>query len=236
MKTASPVKPTPLDRIANTPQVLETLIKGYEHTETALPCGSMLRECIRYETLAEMLLYSDLFSLFLVYIESNNFDIASDAFSTFKDLLTRHKQVVAKYLQENYDQVMNDYFRRLLQSSNYVTRRQSLGLLGSLLTERTNLPIMRKYISETENLKIVMNLLLDRSKSIQFEAFQIFKIFVANPSKPKEIEDILLKNKEQLLKFLEHFHEERADEQFQEDRKMIIEEIRNDIGKKDSVE
>lgn len=69
---------------------------------------------------------------------------------------------------------------------------------------------MRKYISETENLKIVMNLLLDRSKSIQFEAFQIFKIFVANPSKPKEIEDILLKNKEQLLKFLEHFHEERV--------------------------
>lgn len=101
-----------------------TFITSYEHTETALPCGSMLRECIRYETLAEMLLYSDLFSLFLVYIESNNFDIASDAFSTFKDLLTRHKQVVAKYLQENYDQVMNDYFRRLLQSSNYVTRRQ----------------------------------------------------------------------------------------------------------------
>ncbi|GJD09948.1 Calcium-binding protein 39-like [Galdieria sulphuraria] len=76
-----------------------------------------------------------------------------------------------------------------------------------------------------------MNLLLDRSKSIQFEAFQIFKIFVANPSKPKDIEDILWKNKEQLVKFLDHFHEDRADEQFQEDRKMIIEEIRNCIGK-----
>ncbi|GJD09949.1 Calcium-binding protein 39-like [Galdieria sulphuraria] len=69
--------------------ILEALIKGYEHTETALPCGSMLRECIRYETLAEMLLYSDLFGLFLGYIESNNFDVASDAFSSFKDLLTK---------------------------------------------------------------------------------------------------------------------------------------------------
>ncbi|GJQ10951.1 hypothetical protein GpartN1_g5628.t1 [Galdieria partita] len=230
----SPVKPTALDRIANTPQILEALIKGYEHTETALPCGSMLRECIRHETLAEMMLYSDLFGLFLDYIESNNFDVASDAFASFKDLLTKHKQVVSKYLQATYDRVMNDYFRRLLQSSNYVTRRQSLRLLGSLLTERANLSIMRRYISETENLKIVMNLLLDRSQSIQFEAFQIFKIFVANPSKPKEIEEILLKNKEQLLKFLEQFHKDKADEQFQEDRQMIIEEIRNGIGEKHS--
>jgi len=125
LKTAgSSVKPTALDRIANTPEVLEALIKGYEHTETALPCGSMLRECLRNETLAEMLLYSNLFGLFLDYIESTNFDVASDAFASFKDLLTRHKQVVAKYLQDNYELVLNDYFRRLLQSSNYVTRRQ----------------------------------------------------------------------------------------------------------------
>ncbi|KAK4528468.1 hypothetical protein GAYE_SCF56G6411 [Galdieria yellowstonensis] len=235
LKTAgSSVKPTALDRIANTPEVLEALIKGYEHTETALPCGSMLRECLRNETLAEMLLYSNLFGLFLDYIESTNFDVASDAFASFKDLLTRHKQVVAKYLQDNYELVLNDYFRRLLQSSNYVTRRQSLRLLGSLLTERINLPIMRRYISETENLKLVMNLLLDRSKSIQFEAFQVFKIFVANPSKPKEIEEILFKNKEKLVQFLEHFHEDRADEQFQEDRKMIIEEIRNGIPRDSS--
>lgn len=30
---------------------------------------------------------------------------STDAFQTFKDLLTRHKQLVAAFLQENYDDV-----------------------------------------------------------------------------------------------------------------------------------
>eukprot|EP00871_Galdieria_phlegrea_P001579 jgi/Galph1/2421/GphlegSOOS_G1117.1 len=226
-KASSPFKPSALDRIANTPEILEALIKGYEHTETALLCGSVLRECLRHEMLAEMLLYSNWFPLFLNYIESNNFDVASDAFATFKDLLTRHKQVVARYLQDNYDTVMNTYFRQLLKSSNYVTRRQSLRLLEALLTERINLAIMRRFISDADNLKIIMNLLLDTSRSIQLEAFQIFKIFVANPNKPEAIQEILRKNSDRLLKFLEHFHQDREDEQFQEDRKMIIEETKS---------
>jgi Mo25-like len=49
-----------------------------------LNCGAMLRECIRYEALTKILLNSDNFYDFFKYVEVSTFDIASDAFATFK--------------------------------------------------------------------------------------------------------------------------------------------------------
>lgn len=56
----------------------------YEHQEIALNCGTMLRECARYEALAKIMLHSEEFFNFFRYVEVSTFDIASDAFSTFK--------------------------------------------------------------------------------------------------------------------------------------------------------
>lgn len=36
---------------------------------------------------------------------------------------------------------------------------------------------MTKYIADAENLKLMMNLLRDKSRNIQFEAFHVFKVF-----------------------------------------------------------
>lgn len=44
----------------------------------------MLRECARYEALAKIMLHSSEFFNFFRYVEVSTFDIASDAFSTFK--------------------------------------------------------------------------------------------------------------------------------------------------------
>ena len=50
----------------------------------------MLRECARYEALAKIMLYSDDFFNFFRYVEVSTFDIASDAFSTFKVFIVVH--------------------------------------------------------------------------------------------------------------------------------------------------
>lgn len=42
-----------------------------------------------------------------------------------QELLTRHKKLVADYLEANYN-VFIEKYTNLLNSSNYVTRRQSL--------------------------------------------------------------------------------------------------------------
>ena len=44
----------------------------------------MLRECIRVQELAEILLKSSELYKFFDYVQNSTFDIASDAFSTFK--------------------------------------------------------------------------------------------------------------------------------------------------------
>ena len=69
---------------------------------------------------------------------------------------------------------------------------------------------MTTYIGNAENLKLMMNMLRDKSKNIQFEAFHVFKVFVANPNKPKPVFEILDKNKDKLLSFLQNFHTERS--------------------------
>ena len=124
----------------------------------------MLRECIRYEALTKILLHSDHFYDFFKYVEVSTFDIASDAFATFKvficdilsvlsscklfisaclffqELLTKHKMLAAEFLEANYDKIFNHY-QKLLHSDNYVTRRQSLKLLGELLLDRHNFSV-----------------------------------------------------------------------------------------------
>lgn len=159
-------------------------------------------------------------------MEVSTFDIASDAFSTFKELLTRHKTLSADFLESNYDKFFECY-EKLLNSENYVTKRQSLKLLGELLLDRHNFTIMTRYISSQENLKLMMTMLKNRSRNIQFEAFHVFKVFVANPNKPKPILDILLRNKDKLIDFLTKFQTDRADdEQFNDEKAYLIKQIR----------
>jgi len=126
--------------------------------------------------------------------------------------------------KKNYDKLFDAYLT-LLNSSNYVTKRQSLKLLGELLLDRANFNIMTKYISNQDNLKLMMNLLRDKSRNIQFEAFHVFKVFVANPNKPKPILDILMKNKDRLIAFLSSFQPDREDEQFTDEKQFLLSKI-----------
>jgi calcium binding protein 39 len=108
------------------------------------------------------------------YIEDTKFGVSCDAFANFKEILTRHKSMVAEYLEKNYDRFFAMY-GALIASTNYVTKRQSLKLLGEILLDRANFNVMTRYIANETNLKIIMNLLKDKSKNIQFEAFHVFK-------------------------------------------------------------
>ncbi|KAI0794978.1 Mo25-like protein [Abortiporus biennis] len=208
------------------PEILFTAFKGYGDEEIALNTGMILREMLRHESLARILLYSDEFYQFPHYIENTTFGISCDAYTNLKETLTRHKGMVAEYLDKNYDRFFSS-FTTLIMSANYVTKRQSLKLLGEILLDRANFNVMTKYIANEANLKMMMNLLRDKSKNIQFEAFHVFKVFVANPKKPPQIENILRRNKEKLLQFLQNFHNDKEDEQFTDEKQFLIVQIQN---------
>ncbi|KAG5561194.1 hypothetical protein RHGRI_004274 [Rhododendron griersonianum] len=78
-------------------------------------------------------------------------------------------------------------------------------LLGDMLLDRSNSGVMTRYVSSRDNLRILMNLLRESSKSIQIEAFHVFKLFAANQHKPPDIVSILLANRSKLLRLFADF-------------------------------
>lgn len=208
-----------VEYLGSKPEIIFAALAGYENEDVALNTGMILKEMLKHEPLAKILLYSDQcvtlppidcnrkqlfpridiillrFYTFPHYIETTTFGISCDAFANLKETLTRHKPMVAEYLDRNYDRVSGSLLlllrmvpltiRRpqffsslttLILSNNYVTKRQSLKLLGEILLDRANFNVMTRYISHEGNLKMMMNLLRDKSKNIQFEAFHVFKV------------------------------------------------------------
>ncbi|KAL3421056.1 conidiophore development protein hymA [Phlyctema vagabunda] len=237
--------------VNNRPDVLVELCNGYDHKESATGAGTVLREILKSDAVAAIILYHDpeksadskglsgiqvdapqtgrgVFWKFFAWIDKGSFEVGTDAFTTFRELLTRHKPIVAQYLQTNFERFFDKYNNILVKSDSYVTKRQSIKLLGEILLDRANYNVMTAYVDRGEHLKICMNLLRDERKMVQYEGFHVFKVFVANPHKSVAVQKILLINRERLLVFLRDFLAERTDdEQFIDEREFLIKQIKN---------
>ncbi|KAK3208033.1 hypothetical protein GRF29_96g1231146 [Pseudopithomyces chartarum] len=233
------------------PEIIIALCKGYDRRESAMPCGGVLREALKYDSIAALLLYDEpmpdgktrdlasvnpdmpssgegVFWNFFDWIDKGAFEVSADAFNTFRDILTKHKGLVAGYLQTNFDMFFSRYNTILIQSESYVTKRQSIKLLGEILLDRANYNVMTQYVDSGEHLKIVMKLLRDDRRMINYEGFHVFKVFVANPNKSVAVQRILISNREKLLRFLPNFLEDRTeDEQFNDEKSFLIRQIEN---------
>ncbi|KAF6165418.1 hypothetical protein GIB67_017900 [Kingdonia uniflora] len=207
-------------------ELLDFLFVCYDSKDIALNCGNMLREYIKFPGLAKYIFDSISFELFFKYVELRNFDVASNAFAIFKDLLTKHETAPSEFLTAHYEEFFVHY-KKFLTSENYVTRIQSLKLLSDFLLETQNSYIMKCYILEVRYLKVVMTLLKDSCKNIQISAFHNYKVFVVNHNKPFEIIVILAKNHARLLTLLCNLSVGKGaeDEQFEEKKDMIMKEI-----------
>ncbi|KAI7833803.1 CRE-MOP-25.2 protein [Kickxella alabastrina] len=205
-----------VEYLVNRPNVLAGLICGYSNPDSAIFCGNMLRECFKHKELIKATLNLPEFLNFFDYVESGNFD---DPPVTF--------------LCNNYEIFFSKY-SSLLKSENYVVRRQSLKLLGEILLEKKNFNVMMTFIKESANLQTIMTALGDKSKSIQYEAFHIFKIFVANPTKTPEVRKILVNNRDKLIAFLSNFQKDKdTDEQFKDEKAFLRNEIERMPSKAD---
>jgi calcium binding protein 39 len=87
-------------------EVPDTLLLGYNNPDLALTCGAILREMLRSEPLCSQFLadVSRVRRLFAA-VELSNFDIASDAFATLRDVFTRHKGIVADFFEREYEEL-----------------------------------------------------------------------------------------------------------------------------------
>ena len=191
--------------IDHRPEVVRDLCRGYEHRESAMPCGAVLREILKNEHVTSLVLYDEtqgeeepaarvhdldfekpqsgrgIFWRFFDWIENAAFEASTDAFSTFREVLTKHKQLISQYLTINFDMFFDRYNNTLIQSKSYVTKRQSIKLLGEILLDRANYSVMTAYVDKGDHLKLCMNLLKDERKMVQYEGFHVFKVRSIRP-------------------------------------------------------
>ena len=89
------------------PEVIVELCRGYEHRESAMPCGVVLREALKHESVATIILHDQsqggekairleeidvdeaqsgdgVFWNFFPWIDGGAFEVSTDAFTTFR--------------------------------------------------------------------------------------------------------------------------------------------------------
>ncbi|XP_070037626.1 putative MO25-like protein At5g47540 isoform X3 [Nicotiana tomentosiformis] len=186
------------DYLEANPDLMDHLVSGYDDPGLALHYGAMLRECIRHQVVARYVLRSEHMKRFFDYMQIPEFDVAADATATFKELMTRHKSTIAEFLFENYDWFFTEFNAKLLESANYITRRQAIKE-SSKNIQLDAFHVFKLFVANRNKPSDIVNILVaNRSKLLRF--FASFRI-----------------DKEYCL-FAE-------DEQFEADKAQVVKEI-----------
>lgn len=189
---------------------VKMLLDGSGKPEVFIHCSSVLRASMRSEALVAKLLGQGAAVRLTELAGSSDFDISSEAFASLRDLLLILPSAAEPYLQANFESFFGAYHNLLQDSESYPTRRRALKLLSEVLMCRPLLAVMIKYVSSSDFLQLHMIIMRDRSVAMCVDVFHIFKIFAANPQKPRRVQQILAKNKHKIVKLLENTLGEKA--------------------------
>lgn len=89
------------------PEIIIELCRGYEYSQSAMPCGTILRQALQHDTIAAVILYDEsqpgekavqlkdvdvsskqtgngVFWKFFSWINKGSFEVSADAFTTFR--------------------------------------------------------------------------------------------------------------------------------------------------------
>ncbi|CEF63161.1 Protein Mo25 [Strongyloides ratti] len=213
--------------LATKPHLLSSLISGLASTDTAFICGNILRECLVFEKLTRVILFSKDFLKLFNMITMESFEIASNCLSLIKNILTSFKDTVSQFLEKNYEKFIHSY-NEMLSKANYFTKRECLKLLSELLYSIKAPNFRQYYFYNVGNLKMIINDLSNGSNGIRYEAFHIFKILICSPDHSREILEYLEGNKTEIINIMNNFpHNYKNDGQFEEERKYLINYITN---------
>lgn len=213
--------------------LLLVLLENSKHlpqhnVENYLAIGSILEECIKFEQLSRFVINqnheSDVVWKLLDNCMIPQFEISTQSFILINLLFLRNTKMISNEFFNNKNN-LNIFIQKIntmLKHGDYVAKRQSIKILSTMILGRGFSQLMTTYISNPENLKLIMLLLNDSSKNLQLEAFNIFKVFVANPNKPKSVCDILLANREKLVKFVSINFVDSPDRNLKREKQYIV--------------
>eukprot|EP01083_Nonionella_stella_P093410 261785_1 len=205
-------------------EIVDLLVTGYQNDKIALHCGPILRECILHKDLCEILLQMTYVEIFAKCVQNPNADAASDAFLTFRALLTKNRSMVFKFFDKHYEDIFDEVFVILLNVDNFVTRKKTLSLLHDILLEKKNQKYLFRYVNDAKHLQRTMKLLRIKSVVMQFAVFDVFKLFIANNNKSEAVSRILFNNRDTLHSFLTKLEKE-DDSEFDADKVYLLDQL-----------
>ncbi|CCH62969.1 hypothetical protein TBLA_0I03140 [Henningerozyma blattae CBS 6284] len=231
-----------VDYLVSKPSIIKLMILKIEESlnnkknyqDNFLMLGNMIIENIKYEQLNRIILKDPNFWKFFEFAKLNNFEISTESLQILNVALTSNIKLVSREFFNSYssDDINNNSneniprfinnINKLIVNGTYVIKRQSIKLLTSLILNRTFSTLRNEYISSADNLKLIMLLLIDKSKNLQLESFNIFKVMIANPTKDKYVMEILIKNREKLIRYFNNFNLDNQDSKFNDEKEFVI--------------
>lgn len=168
-----------VDYVCREQETLFALIDSYKYgrSDLTLNCGRILRQCLKHKCLARNVLYSKKFYELFAYVEQKRFDVAMDAFITLRSLLTTHRDLIEEYLTEN-EAIFFDNYMKLIDSDNYVTKRQSLEILALVMKDSEL--IRQMFARQTTRLTAILDLMRHKYRHIRFRALNVFNVLISS--------------------------------------------------------
>lgn len=211
--------------------IFPNLVDALQYTGISSTAANILKSVVKVREVWNELMMRNIALVYKLFdiVQSPDFTTASGAL-TIVQLLLSHPMTkneppwAASWIIRHYETVMPIYHTKVIKGANYVSKRMGLKMLGEILTESANQELLMRYISERKNLILMMTLLRDRQNAVRYEAFHIFKLFVANPHKQEPIVKILMVNRKKLIRFLGSFLSKRdtKDEMFKIEKATLI--------------
>lgn len=200
------------------------LLEEYGRTHVFMHHAEMLRSCARLPGLVAAILREGVANRLVELAQHQLLDISFEAFSCLGKLLFVQKSVVGAYLVTHLEAFFGQY-HKLLEEEGYVTRRQALRLLSTLLMDPSFADVAAAYVG-ADFLPIIMNLMRDDSLSIQLEAFKVFKLFVMSPCMPRRAELILSRNSKGLRRLLCALYDDFKKDDMSEEDFVLVQDLR----------
>lgn len=188
-------------------EVISTLIGKYEMQGMSTFIGQILRLYTKSNKLVDAYLNLDIMGKLTHLITNPDFNIQSDAYETFKEVLLYDRSeepypVFDQFLLDNYVELFK-LFDILENDPNYFSKREGLKTQYMLLVR--NETLRKYYTGDKERLKLIMVTVLNQNKGIQYEAFLLLSLFILMPLENEAVKYTIKMNKGQLSDLIKNF-------------------------------
>ncbi|GAB5365049.1 hypothetical protein AAMO2058_001023100 [Amorphochlora amoebiformis] len=197
--------PLGVEYIRQYPEILIMLVRGSASRDKT--SGDMFRTVLNTQSIHYLLLNSALIWQFFEVASTEDYEVSSEAFKTLKLAIVQRSspgemKAVASFLTKQFEGFFHQ-LGKLICNDTYHVKRMALKFLSEILQRRDFFSTMVKYIGIPSNLKMVADILCNpENEKNQYLAFHVFKFFVANPRRTKQINAILTKRKKAILETL----------------------------------